>query len=85
LTHMVGDLQTSDFKAFESKGYVESDKCINACGVNRMTVGISTDEFFLPGFAETLCSLECQMECINIVDLFSSIVASAAEGMQECI
>ncbi|EOA21644.1 hypothetical protein CARUB_v10002062mg [Capsella rubella] len=58
--------------------YIETDECVNACGVDRRSVGISSDALLEPGFAVKLCTPECLEDCPNIADLYSNLVA--AEG-----
>ncbi|KAK8925878.1 hypothetical protein KSP39_PZI018346 [Platanthera zijinensis] len=38
--------------------WVESDRCVAACGADRRMVGISSDALLDPGFMEKLCSPE---------------------------
>ncbi|KAF5727354.1 hypothetical protein HS088_TW22G01047 [Tripterygium wilfordii] len=52
---------------------VETDDCVNACGLDRYTVGISSDSLFDRHFTAKLCSPDCYQGCPNIVDLYSNL------------
>ncbi|KDP46577.1 hypothetical protein JCGZ_08549 [Jatropha curcas] len=53
--------------------WIESDECISACGVDRNTVGISSDTLLQPQFLAKLCSNDCYQSCPNIVDLYFNL------------
>ncbi|KAM0044930.1 hypothetical protein Hdeb2414_s0010g00358891 [Helianthus debilis subsp. tardiflorus] len=53
--------------------WIESDKCLNACGLHRKTVGISSDSLLEPHFLARLCSDSCYKNCPNIVDLYHNL------------
>lgn len=74
-------LQTSDIEVGEESlvEYIETDECVTACGVAKMTVGLSTDSLETADFTSKLCSLECQENCPNLVDLYTNL--AAGEGM----
>ncbi|VVB05613.1 unnamed protein product [Arabis nemorensis] len=55
--------------------HVESDECVAACGVDRKTVGISSDTMMEAGFAAKLCSPACLDYCPNILDLYFNLAA----------
>lgn len=55
--------------------YIETDECVNACGVDRNVVGISSDALLDPEFASKLCSPDCYQRCPNIVDLYFNLAA----------
>eukprot|EP01018_Ginkgo_biloba_P033345 Gb_20186 [translate_table: standard] len=59
--------------------WIESDECINACGLERMSVGMSSDSLLEAEFANKLCSSQCQNHCPNIVDLYLNL--AAGEGV----
>eukprot|EP01018_Ginkgo_biloba_P041210 Gb_00041 [translate_table: standard] len=59
--------------------WIESEECINACGLERMSVGMSTDSLLEAEFANKLCSSECHNNCPNIVDLYLNL--AAGEGI----
>ncbi|KAL6631052.1 hypothetical protein ACP70R_028392 [Stipagrostis hirtigluma subsp. patula] len=60
-------------------GLVETDGCVRACGVDRSTVGISSDSLLDQRAAAALCSPACIQGCPNVVDLYSNL--AAAEGV----
>ncbi|PIM97379.1 hypothetical protein CDL12_30152 [Handroanthus impetiginosus] len=60
-------------------GYIETDQCVAACGVDRRFVGISSDAFLTPDFISSLCSPACYQNCPNIVDLYFNL--AAGEGV----
>jgi len=59
--------------------WIESDECISSCGVDRNTVGISSDSLMEPHFTAKLCSPACNLNCPNIVDLYNNL--ALAEGV----
>ncbi|KAE9611033.1 hypothetical protein Lal_00015858 [Lupinus albus] len=65
--------RTSEVVVETMAGYIESDQCVEACGVERSSVGISSDAFFEPQFTGKLCSPPCYHKCHNIVDLFFNL------------
>lgn len=52
---------------------IESDACVDACGVDRKSVGISSDSLMEPHFIAKLCSPACYENCPNIVDLYYNL------------
>ncbi|KAK8926097.1 hypothetical protein KSP39_PZI018391 [Platanthera zijinensis] len=58
--------------------WVESDRCVAACGANCRIVRISSDALLVPDFMEKLCSPECYDNCPNITDLYYN--HAAGEG-----
>ncbi|KAK4777291.1 hypothetical protein SAY87_017478 [Trapa incisa] len=61
------------------RGYVETDHCITACGLDRESFGISSDSLIEVPFTQKLCSSPCYDYCPNIVDLYFSL--AAGEGV----
>ncbi|KAK4345670.1 hypothetical protein RND71_035846 [Anisodus tanguticus] len=59
--------------------YIETDECVNACGVDRSSVGISSDALLEPQFTAKLCSPACYQNCPNVVDLYFNL--AAGEGV----
>ncbi|KAE8690431.1 laccase-7 [Hibiscus syriacus] len=59
--------------------YIETDKCVGACGADRNSVGISSDALLDSQFTAKLCSTACYQKCPNIVDLYFNL--AAAEGV----
>ncbi|AES86994.1 hypothetical protein MtrunA17_Chr4g0008141 [Medicago truncatula] len=71
--------RTSEVIVERISEYIETDQCVEACGVDRSSVGISSDAFFEPQFTGKLCSPACYKKCPNIVDLFFNM--AAGEGV----
>ncbi|CBI22724.3 uncharacterized protein LOC100251502 [Vitis vinifera] len=71
--------RTSEIEADKVKDWVESDQCIEACGVDRKSLGISSDSLLECGFTHKLCSSQCYNSCPNIVDLYFNL--AAGEGV----
>ncbi|CAI8600975.1 unnamed protein product [Vicia faba] len=71
--------RTSEVVVERISEYIETDQCVEACGVDRSSVGISSDAFFEPHFTAKLCSPSCYQKCPNIVDLFFNL--AAGEGV----
>ncbi|XP_010529780.1 PREDICTED: uncharacterized protein LOC104806532 [Tarenaya hassleriana] len=65
--------RTSEVDVEGILNHVETDDCVAACGVDRKTVGISSDALLEPGFAAKLCSSACYDFCPNIVDLYFNL------------
>ncbi|XP_057475943.1 uncharacterized protein LOC130763937 [Actinidia eriantha] len=59
--------------------YIETDACVSACGLNRNSVGISSDKFLEPQFLAKLCSPNCYRNCPNIIDVYTKL--ADAEGV----
>ncbi|KAI4380685.1 hypothetical protein MLD38_006848 [Melastoma candidum] len=58
--------------------WIETDECVNACGLDRNSVGISSDDLLRRGFTSRLCSSDCYRNCPNVVDLYFNL--ALAEG-----
>lgn len=71
--------QTSVVSANEFTEWVETDDCVHSCGIDRLTVGISSDALVESRFVKALCSVDCQSGCPNVVDLFEKL--SEGEGV----
>jgi len=67
--------RTSEIVADKLKDLVETDQCIKACGLDRKTLGISSDSLLESLFAQKLCSPQCYQSCPNIVDLYFNLAA----------
>ncbi|CAD6334097.1 unnamed protein product [Miscanthus lutarioriparius] len=63
-------------------GLMETDGCVRACGVDRATVGISSDSLLDPRVAGAVCSPACLRGCPNIVDLYSNLAAGEGNHTQ---
>ncbi|XP_027353085.1 uncharacterized protein LOC113863639 [Abrus precatorius] len=70
---------TSEVAVEGMADYIETDQCVDACGVERNFVGISSDALLEPQFTAKLCSPSCYHKCPNIVDLYFNL--AAAEGV----
>ena len=68
-------MQRSEVIAENLNELIETEECVNACGVERMTVGMSTDSLVERGFTKKLCSPRCYNNCPNIVDLYFNLAA----------
>ena len=66
---------TSEIEADKLKNWVETDQCIKACGLDRKSLGISSDSLLDTTFTQKLCSPQCYDSCPNIVDLFFNLAA----------
>ncbi|XP_010039173.2 uncharacterized protein LOC104427850 [Eucalyptus grandis] len=71
--------RTSEVVVERMAGYVEGDECVQACGVDRRSVGISSDSLMDPQFTSRLCAPQCFQNCPNIVDLYFNL--AAGEGV----
>jgi hypothetical protein len=60
--------------------WIESDECVNSCGLHRETVGVSSDTLLQPQFLAKLCSDECYQACPNIVNLYSNMAMGEGVG-----
>ncbi|XP_060219271.1 uncharacterized protein LOC132645988 isoform X3 [Lycium barbarum] len=72
--------QTSEVFASNKRlqEYIETDECVGACGVDRQSLGLSSDSLLDSKFISKLCSHQCYNNCPNIVDLYSNL--ASAEG-----
>jgi len=71
--------RTSEVVVERMAEYIETDQCVQACGVDRNSVGISSDALLEPQFTAKLCSPACYQKCPNIVDLYFNL--AAGEGV----
>ncbi|XP_019160109.1 PREDICTED: uncharacterized protein LOC109156729 [Ipomoea nil] len=55
--------------------HIETDECISACGVDRKSVGISSDSLLDHRFTAKLCLPQCYHNCPNIVDLYYNLAS----------
>lgn len=67
--------RTSEVAVDRMRNHIETDQCVKACGVDRSSVGISSDSLLESEFAGKLCSPECHGNCPNIVDLYFNLAA----------
>ena len=75
--------RTSEWVVERMMEYIEIDQCVKACGVDRNSVGISSDSLMEPQFTANLCSQDCYQNCPNIVDLYFNL--AAGEGNNKLI
>lgn len=73
--------QTSIIMAEKRLEYIETNECMEACGLERMSFGLSTDSLLEDEFTSKLCSSSCQSKCDNIVDLYTSLVAGEGKNV----
>ncbi|MQL76067.1 hypothetical protein Taro_008456 [Colocasia esculenta] len=59
-------------------GWIETDGCVEACGLERVTLGISSDSLLESRFTEKLCSPQCYQGCPKVVDLYFNLAAGEA-------
>ncbi|KAJ6838014.1 uncharacterized protein M6B38_322235 [Iris pallida] len=71
--------RTSEVAVERFSDLVETDQCVKSCGVDRESVGISSDALLEPQFAAKLCSPSCYQNCPNIIDLYFNL--AAGEGV----
>ncbi|KAL3714185.1 hypothetical protein ACJRO7_006169 [Eucalyptus globulus] len=71
--------RSSEIEADNLKDHIETDECIAACGLDRKTLGVSSDSLLESRFTQKLCSSGCYENCPNIVDLYFSL--AAGEGV----
>ncbi|KAF7142432.1 hypothetical protein RHSIM_Rhsim05G0202400 [Rhododendron simsii] len=65
--------RTSEVVVERMAEYIETDECVSACGVDRNSVGISSDSLLEPQSTAKLCSPSCYQNCPNIVDLYFNL------------
>lgn len=53
--------------------WIETDECLDACGLDRNVLGISSDSLLESRFMQKLCSTRCYNGCPNIVDLYFNL------------
>ncbi|CAN1167056.1 hypothetical protein LINPERPRIM_LOCUS34577 [Linum perenne] len=61
------------------KEWIETEECVNDCGLDRSSVGISSDYLLYPKFVAKLCSWPCLLSCPNVVDLYSNLAQAEGE------
>ncbi|XP_077216203.1 uncharacterized protein LOC143850826 [Tasmannia lanceolata] len=71
--------RTSEVVVERMAEWMETDECVRACGVDRNSVGISSDSLMEPQFTTKLCSTDCYQNCPNIIDLYFNL--AAGEGV----
>ncbi|KAL0918049.1 hypothetical protein M5K25_010037 [Dendrobium thyrsiflorum] len=71
--------KTSEVEVERVSGWIETDECVKACGVDRMAIGISSDSLLDSQFTAKLCSPACYPSCPNVIDLYFNL--AAGEGV----
>ncbi|KAL4025306.1 hypothetical protein IC575_013691 [Cucumis melo] len=71
--------RTSEIEADRLQNIVETEECVKGCGLDRNTLGISSDSLLDTSFTRKLCSSRCYNHCANVVDLFFNL--AAGEGV----
>ncbi|CAI9092233.1 OLC1v1027423C1 [Oldenlandia corymbosa var. corymbosa] len=72
--------RTSEIEAGDRfKGWIETDECVQSCGLDRNALGISSDSLLDSQFTRKLCSPPCFRGCPNVADLYFSV--AVGEGM----
>ncbi|CAK7337301.1 unnamed protein product [Dovyalis caffra] len=71
--------RTSEIEADRLRNWIETDQCIKACGLDRKSLGLSSDSLLESRFSQQLCSPQCHDNCPNVVDLYFNL--AAAEGV----
>lgn len=65
--------QTSVILAERPVEWIETDECIKSCGLQRLSVGLSTDGLHEREFTTKLCLSDCRSKCPNINDLYTKL------------
>uniref|UniRef100_A0A0C9QPS1 TSA: Wollemia nobilis Ref_Wollemi_Transcript_14424_909 transcribed RNA sequence n=1 Tax=Wollemia nobilis TaxID=56998 RepID=A0A0C9QPS1_9CONI len=74
------ECQSSSVMVEKMMEWIETEECLKACGLERMSVGMSSDGLAeSTDFRSNLCSDKCQNDCPNVVDLYLNL--AAGEGM----
>ncbi|KNA12094.1 hypothetical protein SOVF_129080 [Spinacia oleracea] len=75
--------RTSEVVVERMSEYIETDECIKACGIDRKTVGISSDNLLEPHFTAKLCSPSCYNNCPNVVDLYFNLAQGEGVNLSD--
>ncbi|GLJ07167.1 hypothetical protein SUGI_0060250 [Cryptomeria japonica] len=70
---------TSEVMVEKISEWIETEECLNNCGLDRMVVGMSSDNLMEYRFTSKLCSPQCYNTCHNIVNLYFNL--AAGEGV----
>nr|CAD1818289.1 unnamed protein product [Ananas comosus var. bracteatus] len=71
---------TSGMVVTHMSDWIETEHCVRVCGLDRNTVGISSDALLDRHFIRKLCSGACHHNCPNVVDLHSNLAAGEGES-----
>ncbi|CAL5388622.1 unnamed protein product [Camellia sinensis] len=75
--------KTSEVVVKNMPEWIESEECISACGVDRYSVGISSDSLIEPQFTSKLCAPPCYQNCPNVVDLYYNLALAEGTSLPE--
>ncbi|KAJ1690284.1 hypothetical protein LUZ63_014439 [Rhynchospora breviuscula] len=75
--------KTSDVSVDKISNHIETYACLGACGLERKTVGISSDAFLESSSLEKICSPGCSNNCPNIVDLFTNLASGEGTSLSD--
>ncbi|KAJ7245938.1 hypothetical protein O6H91_03G010700 [Diphasiastrum complanatum] len=81
--YLIYECQTSSVMAVFRGPWIETDECLASCGLERMTVGISSDGLEDRSFMAMLCSPTCVENCVNIIDLYSNLAADEGINLRQ--
>ncbi|GLJ07168.1 hypothetical protein SUGI_0060260 [Cryptomeria japonica] len=70
---------TSEIIAEKISEWIETEECLNDCGLERIVVGLSSDGLMEYRFTSKLCSPKCYNNCHNIINLYFNL--AAGEGV----
>lgn len=71
--------RASEIEADRLQNIVETEECVKGCGLDRNTLGISSDSLLDTSFTRKLCSSRCYNHCANVVDLFFNLAAGEGD------
>ncbi|CAL5405073.1 unnamed protein product [Camellia sinensis] len=75
--------RASEIEADKLKDWIENDQCIEACGLDRTMLGISSDSLLESQFTHKLCSTQCYDNCVFLPKFCEAQGANARRGMAE--
>lgn len=75
--------RTSEIEADKLTNLIETDECVGACGLDRKSLGISSDSLLDSSFTRKLCSTHCYNHCPNVVDLYFNLAAGEGAFLPE--
>ncbi|XVF55154.1 hypothetical protein PTKIN_Ptkin06aG0013700 [Pterospermum kingtungense] len=80
--NVVYQCRTSEVVVERMSEYIETDECVSACGVDRNSIGISSDSLLEPQLTAKLCAPACYQKCPNIVDLYFNLAAGEGPKLE---
>ncbi|KAJ4730747.1 PAR1 protein [Rhynchospora pubera] len=75
--------KTSDVVVENISNHIETEACVGACGLERKTIGISSDSLMETRVAQKICSPGCSNNCPNIVDLYSNLASGEGASLSD--